>query len=387
MLIRFWILALVIPLVVVGCNRSGPEQTAELDTAAGDASALIRLGEKQQAELQIDTLTVRPGSVTHVLEVPGTVTPSPDAYAVVSAPIGGRVVRIMAHEGAFMHQGQILAELESLAFASLVGSYLEARAEADFQAQQVARYQPLVEERVVAQRTLEEARSHLRRAEALVLAARARLSAVGVDDGQLDGYIGGAVPANVLVVAPRTGYIQEHHIDLGQAVEAYEGLATLINPTEVVVHGFVAPADVQRVQPGAAVTVRVTNQAHGGITATVASIQPAMDAEQRAVVVNVRVLTPERELVPGQRVMLTIQAEAREAILRVPVTSLVYEGNDAVVFVRQDASTYERRRVEIGRITTTEVEILAGLMPGEVIAISEVFSLKALGRYAQYAEE
>lgn len=385
--IRFWRFVLVVPLLVVGCNRSGPEQTAELDAATGDASALIRLGEKQQAELQIDTLTVRPGSATNVLEVPGTVTPSPDAYAVVSAPIGGRVVRITAHEGAFVRQGQVLAELESLTFASLVGSYLEAQAEADFQAQQVARYEPLVEERVVALRTLEEARSRLRRAEALVLAARARLSAVGIDDGQLGAYRGGVVPANVPIVAPRTGYIQEHHIDLGQAVEAYEGLATLINPTEVVVHGFVAPADVQRVQPGATVMVRVANQTHGGITTTVTSVQPAMDAEQRAVVVNVRVPTPERELVPGQSVMLRIQAKAHEAVLRVPATSLVYEGSDAVVFVRQDASTYERRRVEVGRITATEVEILAGLMPGEVIAISEVFSLKALGRYAQYAEE
>ena len=70
-----------------------------------------------------------------------------------------------------------------------------------------------------------------------------------------------------------------------------------------------------------------------------------------------------------------------------PLSAVQYEGEQATVFVWLDPLTFEKRPVEIERMAEDAVIVAAGLMEGEEVATSQVFSLKALGRYAQYAEE
>lgn len=353
---------------------------------ADEPTRLVHLDDAQVTELAVETVRVAESTEPVVLTVPGTVAPSPEAYAVVSAPIGGRVVQINAHEGESVRAGQSIALIESLELASLVGDYLEARAEADFQRQQVERYRPLVEKRITARSVLDKAEADLRRAEALVQAARARLAAAGVSDAMLDRTAADG-RAVVAVTAPRTGTIQEHRIDLGQAVNAYDELATIVNSAEVLVRGFVSPDAAPRIRPGDAVTIRSPNDPEQTLDARVTSVQPASDDAHRAVAVNVRVATPNRELVPGQSVELEVATAATAPTVLVPMEAIVYEGDDATVFVRRDDRTFERRAVTLGRIGADEVVVTDGLNAGEEIAVSQVFSLKALGRYAQYGEE
>src|SRR5690606_31711587 len=97
--------------------------------------------------------------------------------------------------------------------------------------------------------------------------------------------------------------------------------------------------------------------------------------------------TPHAELVPGQSVELDVATAARAPAVLVPLAAIAYEGDDAVVFVRRDAQTFERRTLTLGRIGERDAVVVDGLRPGEEVAVSQVFSLKALGRYAQYAEE
>ncbi len=384
--------SLFLLLALAACGREIP---APLDAEAPpppsirgvDAARLVRLDDAQASELAVQTVRIAASTAPVVLTVPGTVEPSPEVYAVVSAPIGGRVVRVGAHEGEYVRAGQTLALIESLELAALVGDYLEARAEADFQQQQVARYGPLVEKRITAQSVLDRAEADRRRAEALVGAARARLSAAGVTAAALDRYATDGGRAVVAVTAPRAGFIQDHRIDLGQAVAAYDELATLVGSAEVLVRGFVSPGEAARVRPRDAVTIRLLGDAERAVEARVTSVQPATDAERRAVAVNVRVATPNRELVPGQSVEMEIVTATTASALLVPLSAIVYEGDAATVFVRRDARTFERRVVTLGRIGDANAVVTEGLEAGDEVAVSQVFSLKALGRYAQYGED
>jgi cobalt-zinc-cadmium efflux system membrane fusion protein len=384
-------LALVAALGLAACGGDVPEIATEdvpppPSIREEATTRLVRLDDAQVAELAVQTVRVAASTEPVVLTMPGTVEPSPEAYAVVSAPIGGRIVRVGAHEGEAVRAGQPIALIESLELASLVGDFLEARAEADYQQQQVARYGPLVEKRITARGVLDKAEADLQRATALTQAARSRLSAAGVSDAALERYAtdGRAV---VAVTAPRTGTIQDHRIDLGQSVGAYDELATIVSAAEVLVRGFVSPDEAGRVRPGDAVMIRLPNDPDRPLAARVTSVQPAADREHRAVAVNVRVPTPNRELVPGQSVELDVTTATTAPAVLVPMSAIVYESDDATVFVRQDDRTFERRVVTLGRVGGEDVVVTDGLEPGEEIAASQVFSLKALGRYAQYGEE
>lgn len=389
---RFLLAGLLLLAGPLGCGQEAPGPVADEapppPSIREEATArLVRLDDAQAAELAVETVQVAAQAESVVLTVPGRVEPSPEAYAVVSAPIGGRVVAIMAHEGDAVRAGQVVARIESLELAALLGGYLEARAEAAYQRRQVDRYRPLVERRITARSVLDKAEADLQRAEALQQAARARLSAVGIDEAALERFAAGEGRAVVPVRAPRAGVVDEHRIDLGQAVAAYDELATVVGSDEVLVRGYVAPDESGQVQPGDAVTIRLLSDTAWTVAARVTSVQPATDTEQRAVTVNIRVPTPNRELVPGQSVELDIATAVTMPAVRVPTAAIVYEGDQATVFVRQDDRTFERRAIVLGRTGPDEVIVTDGLAAGEVVAVSQVFSLKALGRYAQYAEE
>ena len=62
------------------------------------------------------------------------------------------------------------------------------------------------------------------------------------------------------------------------------------------------------------------------------------------------------------------------------------EEQEAAVFVRRAPLKYEKRVVQIERMTQDRAVISRGLQPGEEIAITQVFSLKALERFEQFAD-
>ena len=90
---------------------------------------------------------------------------------------------------------------------------------------------------------------------------------------------------------------------------------------------------------------------------------------------------------PGQNTRLNIFAETAAPVIAIPVAALQYDGDESAVFVKKDALHYEKRLVYVRRITGENVILESGLESGEEVAVSQVFSLKALARYEEFAEE
>ncbi len=383
---------LVLLLSAAACSSGEPdaevaaaEALAPPSISGVEPSRLVRLDDAQATELAVQTVRVAASNEPVVVTIPGSVEPSPEAFGVVSAPIAGRIIRIDAHEGEHVRAGETVAVIESMELASLIGDLLEARADADYARQQVERYRPLVERRISARNVLDKAEADLRRAEGFLHAAEARLTAAGVSPSSLQEGAP-AARAVVNVVSPTSGSIQEHHIDLGGSVNAYDRIATVVNSSEVLVRGYISPDEARQVRPGDWVAVRLPGGDKQSVGSRVTSVQPAVDSDRRAVMINVRVPTPHQELTPGQSIELSIlTATSADAVL-VPMAAIVYEGTDATVFVRQDGNTFERRKVTLGRVGEKDAVVTEGLTAGDEVAVSQVFSLKALGRYAQYAD-
>jgi cobalt-zinc-cadmium efflux system membrane fusion protein len=79
---------------------------------------------------------------------------------------------------------------------------------------------------------------------------------------------------------------------------------------------------------------------------------------------------------PGAAVRARITVAAQPAALVVPLTALQrFESRD-VVFVRS-GETYEARSVELGVRDTRQVQVLAGLAPGEEVVVEQSYVVKA----------
>lgn len=348
----------------------------------------VRLNDTQERELRIETVPVVRRDARYELSLPGEVMPAPENFALVSAPISGRVVRIHAHEGERVRRGQVLLELESLEFANLAAEYLQAVADETYQQTQVERLQTLVERKISPRSTLDKASADLNRAQTSVSATYARLKAVGVADEIISSWSVTSRERPLLqIYAPISGVIDRHEIDLGQSVTSYQELMSLLDISRVLVRGFVSPDDAPYIAPGD--TVRIANRLDetDPLVTRIATINPALDETNKSVVVNVLTATRDGWPIPGQNVRLQISAGNPKPAVTLPLSAVQYEGQRAAVFVQLDPLTYEKRFIEIDRMNEDAVIVASGLNEGEQVAVNQVFSLKALSRFEMYGEE
>jgi cobalt-zinc-cadmium efflux system membrane fusion protein len=88
----------------------------------------------------------------------------------------------------------------------------------------------------------------------------------------------------------------------------------------------------------------------------------------------------------GQTVRMSYKASPAQNTVSIPISAVQFEQSNATVFVQHSELEYELREVKVARMTTEHAIINSGLEPGEKIAISQVFSLKALERFEQFAD-
>lgn len=383
-------------VLLAGCGAPDAPDTRTPDTIEPPPSLqpesattrLIKLTERQRAELEVQTWTVALESATFSLRIPGEVVASPEHYAEVSAPISGRVARIMVHEGERVRQGDVLLEMESLGFADLVADYLEATAELTYAESEQSRLSQLVERGISPVRVLEKARAELSRAETRVSATWSRLRAVGVTEAEMESWSTTSRERPVLrILAPISGILDQHNVDTGKAVDENESLLTIIDPSNVLVRGFAPPEDASLMQPGGSVVIRPRQESGVSVESVITTVNPSVDAENRSVVINIRTAARNGWPRPGESVQVMVQATSPQPVLSVPLEAIQYDGQEAMVFVAHDATTFEPRPVSLLRLNESTAFVESGLEAGEAVAITQVFTLKALSRYDLFGEE
>lgn len=381
---------------MAGCTPSAEPETASPDDippppslqAAEATIRPVRLSERQRTELNIESWTVALESASFDLRIPGEVFASPEHFAEVSSPISGRIVTIHAHEGEAVRAGDVLLEMESLGFADLVAEYLEARADLTYAEAEQVRLEQLVDRGISPVRVLEKARSDLSRAETRVSATWARLRAVGVTEEEMAGWSTTSRQRPLLrIVAPISGFVDQHNIDTGKAVDENQSLLTLVDPRQVLVRGFASPEDASLLHPGEPVSIRPRQESGGSITASITTVNPSVDADNRSVVLNILTATRDGWPRPGESVQVMVRARSAEPVLSIPLDAIQYDGQNAMVFVAQDAVTFEPRPVTLMRVNESTAFVSEGLSPGEAVAVTQVFTLKALSRFDQFGEE
>lgn len=368
------------------------EQDVESPPSIAESSAektyeMVTLTERQAQELSIETHTAESGTVTFMQRVPATVFPSPDGISEVPSPISGRIQKIYKHEGERVTKGEPLVSIISLDLASLISDYLTAASESAYFEQQVKRLEGLIEQKITTEQMLAKAESDYNRARAQKQAAESRLRAVGFNPENLNGKEPGDVNPVLTLNAPITGIINKHLIDPGQAVATNELMLDIIQPNKVLVRGYMNAADIGFVQQGNQVNILHGPQDQKkSIVASVTSINPALDDQNRSAIINVVTDIEPGMLKPGQSTMLEVESSLDQPAVAVPQSALVYDGETAVVFVQRSELEYEPFAVKVVRIIEDRMVLEGNLAEGMSIAVSDVFSLKALMRFDESAE-
>lgn len=169
------------------------------------------------------------------------------------------------------------------------------------------------------------------------------------------------------IPAPLDGVLTFITAELGSRVGAGEKVAVVSDLSSFKVVGEVPEGSSDRVQTGAAVTVRISGAQFAG---TVSNITP--QARQGVVSFVVRLDNPrDSRLRSGARAELQVSFGYKSDVLRVPNGSFYKGEGKYQVFVFDSENRAVRRTVNAGDCNRDYVEILDGLQPGDKIIVSD----------------
>lgn len=392
-LISLSLLAIVVLYVSCGSGRDTKQKEEALTGTPPSVSEikaqnLVRLSAKEIQELNIQTVEVSTDALNYRISVPGVVFPAPNHVSIISTPIDGRISRISVREGQSVRKGQEMFSIESLEFGNMVSEYLQAVAEETFQSSRLQRLEQLVEQTISSRSELDRAKSDFQRAKTTVIAAISKLKAIGVPETEITAFkTAQSIDPTLKIHSPINGIMDQRSVELGQAVDALQMIARVLDISQVMVRGYVSPEDARFISEGDSVKILRRQNTSFEMKTVVSSVNPGLDENNRSVIVNILLSTKDNWPKPGENLQLSIASSSKIEVIYVPVDALTYDGNDPIVFVQLNDSTYEKRKVEIQEFRDKFAVVNNGLQKKERLASTQIFSLKALSRFDKIANE
>lgn len=316
--------------------------------------------------------------------VPGTPILTASGYvvarrkAVVSAKIQGRLSELRVEEGSAVKAGEVLARLESADYeaAVQVARAQAQRAEADLaeSRRQEALAAQLTAEEVVAQDTLDAARSRVRVAEAALAQAQAGLA-------QAQAFF-----ENTVIRAPFSGVVVKKMAEVGESVAPIPpgvnistssgAIVALADLATLEVEADVAESNVARLAADQPAEVTVEAFPDRRYKAVMRQVIPTADRTKATVMVKVTILDKDKDLKPEMSAKVNFLEAAAAAgaqtegvaapLVTVPKDALVTRDGRSLVFEVRDGRARERE-VRAGAERQGQVVIQQGLSGAETL--------------------
>lgn len=319
--------------------------------------------------------------------VPGVAQAAPNFVSYVAAPVNGIISSMYVNEGQTVKKGQVLMEIESLEYGQLLSDFLQGNSNLKYQKSRMDRNEDLAEKGITSQAEMEAIRAEYQLAKSNSIAVRARLMTLGLSEQEIVALKEvERLEPHLLIRARIDGVVDQHFIVLGMPVKAYDNLAIIINTKHLLVKAFLSPEDLNYISVGDSVNITRQSDNQSGIKSVIASINPALDRDSKAIIANVLIQTDGNWPLPGENLRVTLKSKVPEHVLAVPTSAISWLGEDAVVYVNASDNRLEVRTVQILSSDENFSFIEKGLIAGEKVATNEIFTLKSLVRFNEFAE-
>jgi len=292
----------------------------------------------------------------------------------LSAQTAGRVVAVDADVNTRVAAGAVLLRLtavEQQAGANVARAQLRAaeasaaEAEATF-----ARYSALAARQLVSRLQMDQLRAARDTAIAARDAARAQLAQAG----QQADY--------TVVRAPFTGIVSARRVEPGESIALGQPLMSVYAPGALRIQVQVPQSDADAIR--AANKARVVLADGRTLNAQQVTVFPSADPATHSVSVRVVLPALKDPPQPGATTKVVFEIPGGIAVVQIPRSALVQRGEVSGVYVR-DGNRLSLRQLRLGQRVGEQVEVLAGLKGGEIIAADPVAALQALAAQREAA--
>jgi RND family efflux transporter MFP subunit len=343
-------------------------------------------------DLALGTVAMAEWPAVH--EAGGVVRPR--QTAVLSSRIVAPVLEVRVNTGDRVRRGQPLLVLDgrelqanaARATAAASGSKLglqaaQAEARAAASALTLARLthervRGLNERKSATAQELDEATAVLAGAEARVAGANARVAEAeqGIAASQAAEQSASVGVSYTVLTAPFDGVVGARQADPGSLATPGAPLLTVDDTSAFRLEARIDESQARLVQVGSAAQMRLdlSSDADGTWQATRVSEVAQVDPSSHSFVVKFD-LPAGAVARPGQFGRARILGPARR-VLAVPATAVVRRGQLSFAYVVDGAGVARLRMVSVGEPTVDDIEILAGLQPGDRVVLNPPPSLE-----------
>lgn len=283
----------------------------------------------------------------------------------VSAEMAGKVVKISFEAGAAVQPGDVLVQLD---VSTEEAQLRAAEATATLSQLNLTRARELREKNTNSQADLDAAD------------AQAKQAAAAADGIR-------AVIAKKTIRAPFAGRLGIRLVNLGQNLKEGDPIVTLQTLDPIYVNFSVPQQNLPALTSGGVVHVKTDAAPGETFDGKVNAINPDIDPVTRNVRVQATITNNHAEkLRPGMFASVEIVMPAREAVLTIPATAVLYAPYGDSVFVIDETKdeksgqmqkTIRQQFIRVGASRGDFVTVTTGLKAGDSVVTSGVFKLRA----------
>jgi RND family efflux transporter MFP subunit len=325
------------------------------------------------------------------LNASGYITPR--QRATIAAKITGRVTAVFFDEGTRVKEAQLLATLDDSDYKRALDSTKADRdsaeaAIADFEVQlrnaeiELKRAQQLYDKGIGTQESLDNASTTAASLRAKIALAKQQVAASEARIAEAQQAVD-----NCVIHAPFAGVVVSKDAQVGEMVSPVSagggftrtGIATIVDMNSNEIEVDVNEAFIARVKEGQAVKATLDAFPNAPYDAKVRTVIPTADRQKATVKVRISFLKLDDKILPDMGVKVAFLEEAKpaakkgapknpEAVAYIPKSAVRSDSGATYVYLFKDGKI-EHRAISIGAERGTDVEVLAGLTPGDSIVV------------------
>ncbi len=360
--------AATLVLILVGASSGCRRENARTAAPTPDFERrgnLVIISDKSSLRSRLMFETSRSDKIQRELAAPAVVEADPQKFARIFPPLSGRLLKLHVQLGDTVTEGQLLASLNSPDFLVAQGDYIKARSSVQLTSRALKRQQDLLDNKIAAQKDVEQATSDNDAAKSDLDSATGRLLAFGFNPET------NKFGQPLEVFSPVAGRV----VDMASAHGEFHNdpnvpLMTVADLSTVWLTASIQEKDLRFLTNGQ--TINATFTAYPGevFSGKVLFVGDLIDPDVRTAKVRIAFKNADGRLKPGMFATVNFIGFP-ETQVTVPTTAIVQVGQSAFVFEQVRAWNLQPREVTVGKQQGDRIVITRGLDAGASILTKE----------------
>ena len=383
-------LCIGLEIACVGCGRQ-PADELSAKTSVPSTPGEVVISPAEQIAQRIEVQAVQMRDLPAVLSLPGRIALPDNATWRVGVLTDGRVEKVYANLGDYVHKGEILARMHShdvhdarAAYQTAIADSVKfdsAQALAQTEYDRIQRLYALkaasLEETQIAHQELVNAQTEAKNAKIAVTRERTHLEdTLGVPAD---------IPENshnendelVPIAAPASGYVLEKNVTPGVTIQPSTDAFVVGDLSRLWMLASVRADQLARLHVGQSAVVSLPDASGETFSGKVANLGQRFDPTTRQMQIRIEFTNTGGRLRPEMLARAELPVGAKKAALLVPQEAVQQVNGQDAVFVRLSADHFVVRPIQAGESAQGMVRVVAGIQPGDQVVTGGSFLVKS----------